>query len=122
MRMLVTAPSDRSSDYTGMARQALAECPELKELVFLPDGGQPQLQAGDPETDAELTYAELLKRADDVGHSVLKARLAGLDPDDPINLQYTSGTTGLPQRRHAHPPQHPEQRLFHRRAAGLHGT
>ena len=37
MRMLVTAPSDRNSDYVGMARQALAECPELRELVFLPD-------------------------------------------------------------------------------------
>jgi fatty-acyl-CoA synthase len=97
MRMLVTAPSDRSSDYTGMARKALAECPELKELVFLPDGGQPLLEAGVPESDAELTYAELLKRADDVGHSVLKARLAGLDPNDPINLQYTSGTTGFPK-------------------------
>ena len=97
MRMLVTAPSDRSSDYTGMARKALAECPELKELVFLPDGGQPLLEAGVPESDAELTYAELLKRADDVGHSALKARLAGLDPNDPINLQYTSGTTGFPK-------------------------
>jgi fatty-acyl-CoA synthase len=97
MRMLVAAPSDRGSDYTGMARQALAECPDLKELVFLPDGGQPELQAGDPETEAEMTYAELLKRADDVGHSILKARLAGLDPNDPINLQYTSGTTGFPK-------------------------
>ena len=97
MRMLVTAPSDRSSDYTGMARKALAECPELKELVFLPDGGQPLLEAGVPESDAELTYVELLKRADDVGHSALKARLAGLDPNDPINLQYTSGTTGFPK-------------------------
>ena len=39
MRMLVAAPSDRNSDYTGMARQALAACPDLRELVFLPDAG-----------------------------------------------------------------------------------
>ena len=97
MRMLVTAPTDRNSDYTGMARQALAACPDLRELVFLPDAGLDGLTAGEPENDAERTYAELLKRADDVGHSALKARMAELDPHDPINLQYTSGTTGFPK-------------------------
>ncbi|RAX47146.1 AMP-binding protein [Arthrobacter sp. AQ5-06] len=97
MRMLVAAPSDRSSDYVGMARQALAACPDLRELVFLPDSGVDGLDAGVSQNDAELTYAELLKRADDVGHSGLKARMAELDPHDPINLQYTSGTTGFPK-------------------------
>lgn len=97
MRMLVTAPSDRNSDYVAMARQALAQCPELRELVFLPDLGAEQLDAGVPQAGQELTYAELLKRADDVGHSGLKARMAELDAHDPINLQYTSGTTGFPK-------------------------
>ncbi|MEC5182104.1 AMP-binding protein [Arthrobacter sp. CG_A4] len=97
MRMLVAAPSDKNSDYTGMARQALVECLELRELVFLPDAGLPGLTAGVPETEAERTFAELLKRADDVGHSGLKARMAELDPHDAINLQYTSGTTGFPK-------------------------
>ncbi len=97
MRMLVSAPSDKNSDYTAMARQALAVCPELRELVFLPDAGLPGLTAGDPETEAERSYAELLKRADDVGHGALKERMSGLDPHDPINLQYTSGTTGFPK-------------------------
>ncbi|MDI3239957.1 AMP-binding protein [Arthrobacter sp. AL08] len=97
MRMLVVAPSDRNSDYTAMARQALAECQELVELVFLPDSGLPGLTAGVPEAGGERSYAELLKRADDVGHAALKARMAELDPHDPINLQYTSGTTGFPK-------------------------
>lgn len=97
MRMLVTAPSDRNSDYTAMARQALAACPDLRELVFLPDAGLDGLTAGEPDNEAERTYAELLKRADDVGHSALKARMAELDAHDPINLQYTSGTTGFPK-------------------------
>lgn len=96
MRMLVTAPSDRNSDYVGMARRALAECPELRELVFLPSPGE-ELDAGVPLSDAELTYAELLRRADAVGHSALQARMAELDRHDPINLQYTSGTTGFPK-------------------------
>jgi len=97
MRMLVSAPSDRNSDYTGMAREALAACPALRELVFLPDAGREGLIAGEPQGNAERTYAELLKRADDVGHSALKARAAELDARDPINLQYTSGTTGFPK-------------------------
>lgn len=97
MRVLVAAPSDRNSDYVGMARQALAGCPDLQELVFLPDHLVEGLDAGDPQSDQELTYAELLKRADAVGHSGLKARMAELDPHDPINLQYTSGTTGFPK-------------------------
>ena len=97
MRMLVTAPSDANSDYVAMGRQALLTCPDLQELVFLPDHGLDTLKAGSPERDAELTYAELLKRADDVGHSHLVARMAELNPHDPINLQYTSGTTGFPK-------------------------
>lgn len=97
MRLLVAAPSDRNSDYVGMARQALAACPDLRELVFLPDADVDGLDAGVPQSDAELTYAELLKRADDVGHSGLRARMAELDPHDPVNLQYTSGTTGFPK-------------------------
>jgi fatty-acyl-CoA synthase len=97
MRMLVTAPSDRNSHYVGMARQALAGCPDLRELVFLPDLELEGLDAGVPLGEQELTYAELLKRADAVGHSELKTRMAGLDPHDPINLQYTSGTTGFPK-------------------------
>jgi fatty-acyl-CoA synthase len=97
MRMLVTAPSDRNSDYVGMARQVLAECPDLHELVFLPDSDTEGLDAGVPQSEQELTYAELLKRADDVGHSGLKARMSELDPHDPVNLQYTSGTTGFPK-------------------------
>ncbi|MFJ6028535.1 AMP-binding protein [Pseudarthrobacter sp. NPDC092424] len=102
MRMLVAAPTDRNSDYVGMARGALTTCPELRELVFLPapggegPGGE-AYDAGVPLSEAELTYAELLRRADAVGHSVLKERMADLDPHDPINLQYTSGTTGFPK-------------------------
>jgi fatty-acyl-CoA synthase len=65
--------------------------------VFLPDFELEGLDAGVPLGEQELTYAELLKRADAVGHSELKARMAALDPHDPINLQYTSGTTGFPK-------------------------
>ncbi|MFK0002046.1 AMP-binding protein [Paenarthrobacter sp. NPDC090522] len=97
MRTLVTAPTDKNSDYVGMARAALASCPELKELVFLPGDPLLGLRSGVPETGHELTYAELLTRADAVGPSALRERMAQLGPHDPINLQYTSGTTGFPK-------------------------
>ncbi|SEI43867.1 fatty-acyl-CoA synthase [Arthrobacter sp. yr096] len=97
MRMLVTAPSDRNSDYVGMAREAAGTCPELRELVFLPGEPVIGLTAGAPEAGHELSYGELLTRADGVGPSAVRDRMAELDPHDPINLQYTSGTTGFPK-------------------------
>ncbi|WP_284986427.1 AMP-binding protein [Arthrobacter sp. fls2-241-R2A-172] len=97
MRMLVTAPSDKNSDYVGMARAAAVSCPELREVVFLPGDPANGLTAGVPEAGHELSYAELLTRADGVAPSALRDRMAELDPHDPINLQYTSGTTGFPK-------------------------
>lgn len=49
MRLLVTAPSGHNSDYAGMARRALAECPELRELVFLPNFETDGLDGGVPK-------------------------------------------------------------------------
>ena len=49
-----------------------------------------------------------------VSDGELAAREAALQFDDPINIQYTSGTTGLAQGRDALAPQHPQQRLLRR--------
>ncbi|WP_026546347.1 AMP-binding protein [Paenarthrobacter nicotinovorans] len=97
MRMLVVAPSDKHSDYVGMARDAAAVCPELREIVFLPGDPELELAAGEPEASHEMRYAELLTRADGVGPSAVQDRMAELDPYEAINLQYTSGTTGFPK-------------------------
>ncbi|MDQ4501736.1 AMP-binding protein [Sinomonas sp. ASV322] len=100
MRTLVVAPSDRTSDYVGMAREALAECPDLRELVFLPapsraaDGA---FAAGVPASGEETTWEALAARAGEVPASSVAERAAALAPDDPINIQYTSGTTGFPK-------------------------
>ncbi|MGG7442165.1 AMP-binding protein [Zafaria sp. J156] len=48
-------------------------------------------------TGPELTWRQLLDGAAGVEQARLDAILESLDPDDAINLQYTSGTTGFPK-------------------------
>ena len=75
--LLVSAPEFRTSDYRAMVGEVRGRCPRLRSVVFL----------GDPEWDALSTG----------DRSVLPAIRAGLAFDDPINIQYTSGTTGFPK-------------------------
>jgi fatty-acyl-CoA synthase len=75
--LLVAAPAFKTSDYRGMVADVRGQCPGLRSVVFL----------GDPEWDA-LSVGD---------RSVLPALRAALSFDDPINIQYTSGTTGFPK-------------------------
>jgi fatty-acyl-CoA synthase len=77
----VAAPSFKAGDYVAMVDQVRAELPRLERAVFL----------GTPSWDA------LLEGASTVPTEALRERSAGLDPSDPINIQYTSGTTGFPK-------------------------
>ncbi|WP_030984680.1 AMP-binding protein [Streptomyces sp. NRRL WC-3744] len=73
--LLVASLSHKTSDYRAMAEQVRGNWPELREIVYI----------GDPSWD------ELLRRATpDVSYEELSC-------DDPINIQYTSGTTGFPK-------------------------
>ncbi|WP_425572225.1 AMP-binding protein [Nocardiopsis exhalans] len=79
--VLVAAPSFKTSDYAGMIEEVRGKCPELRELLLF--GGsawESLLAAGDQGDPARLAGVE-----------------ATLSPDDPINIQYTSGTTGFPK-------------------------
>src|SRR5687767_2975214 len=80
-RMLFAAPSFKTSDYAAMVEEIRPDLPALERSVFF----------GSPEWDALA--------AGDGGCSPdeLRARQAELDFDDPINIQYTSGTTGFPK-------------------------
>ena len=64
----------------------LARLPELKVVITLGHA-----RAG------MLTWGELLACSDQVPAAALAARQAQLGFDDPINIQYTSGTTGFPK-------------------------
>nr|NIP85402.1 AMP-binding protein [Planctomycetales bacterium] len=82
----------------------LAEvCPELAEATpgQLASPQFPHLRlvvAIDPQPPAgALAWDQLLALADQVDDQQLAARMAELDPQQPINIQYTSGTTGFPK-------------------------
>ena len=53
--------------------------------------------AARPGRAARREWDALLARADDVPAEALRAREAELQFDEPINIQYTSGTTGFPK-------------------------
>lgn len=79
--LLVAAPSFKDADYSAMIDQVRPACPDLREVVLL----------GGPEWDALLAAGRSGDRA------ALAAIAAELSADDPINIQYTSGTTGFPK-------------------------
>jgi fatty-acyl-CoA synthase len=81
VRLLVAASRFKTSDYAAMIEQVRPECPALEEVVLL----------GSPGWDALLAAG----RAGDRG--ALAAAQRALGADDPINIQYTSGTTGFPK-------------------------
>ena len=64
-----------------MVGRCAAACPALERALFL----------GDPDWDA------LLERGRALDGAALAEREAALSPDDPICIQYTSGTTGFPK-------------------------
>jgi fatty-acyl-CoA synthase len=78
---LVSAPSFRTSDYRAMVDEVRGGLPGLRDVVYI----------GEQTWESMLADGEGVD-ADDVG-----VRSAALDIDDPINIQYTSGTTGFPK-------------------------
>ena len=81
VRLLVAASSFKTSDYESMVGEIAGNCPALERTVFIGSQGWDGLIAG--ATSVSL---------DDV-----EQRSSQLSSDDPINLQYTSGTTGFPK-------------------------
>jgi fatty-acyl-CoA synthase len=81
VRLLVSAESFKTSDYRAMVGEVGDSLDSLERVIFL----------GTPEWD------ELFATGQSVGGDALEAREAQLAFDDPINIQYTSGTTGFPK-------------------------
>jgi fatty-acyl-CoA synthase len=99
-KALIMARRHRSSDYVEMLRAVApeierdagalqaAKLPKLKDVVVLDDGPHPR--------GARL-FSQLMALAGPGHRSRLDALCRALDPDDSINIQFTSGTTGSPK-------------------------
>jgi fatty-acyl-CoA synthase len=81
IRTLIATPVFKTSDYEQMIASVRPSVPDLRDVLFI----------GRPEWTALLA----------AGRNADRGRLAeigaGLGADDPINIQYTSGTTGFPK-------------------------
>ncbi len=99
-KVLVMARQHKSSDYVSMLRALApeidadgttlraAKLPHLNHVVVLDEGPLPR---------SARSFASLTSLAGPGHRSRLSALCAGLDPDDAINIQFTSGTTGSPK-------------------------
>jgi fatty-acyl-CoA synthase len=79
--VLFSAVEHKGSDYRSMIEQVSPECAELREVIYLGEAG----------------WSALVSDGASVQLDEVRRISAGLDPDDPINIQYTSGTTGFPK-------------------------
>jgi fatty-acyl-CoA synthase len=78
VRLLIAARAHRSSNYAAMIDEVRPSCPDLEQVVLL----------GSAEWDEVASGAD---------PAALAAISTTLSADDPINIQYTSGTTGFPK-------------------------
>jgi len=75
IRLLVAATTFKTSDYAAMIAEVRPSCPALERVVLLDSPEWVELFDGSAADLSEIV----------------------LDRDDPINIQYTSGTTGFPK-------------------------
>jgi fatty-acyl-CoA synthase len=81
VRLLVSATTFKTSDYRSMVAEVRPETPACTDVVFI----------GDPSWDVLVDAG---RRADPAEVDRVAAAVAF---DDPVNIQYTSGTTGFPK-------------------------
>ena len=84
IRMLIAAPAFKTSDYAAMIEQGRPERAALEHVLLL----------GSEQWDRLLDDGRAALEAD---RAALDRAQGALSADDPINIQYTSGTTGFPK-------------------------
>jgi fatty-acyl-CoA synthase len=80
-KLLVAASSFKTSDYRAMVEETADRNPTLERVVYHDTDDWDAVLAAGEQLDAD----------------VVNERMLTLEPGDPINIQYTSGTTGFPK-------------------------
>ena len=81
LKLLISAESFKTSNYREMVEETAPQNPTLERVVYI----------GTEDWEALVAEGEGL--ADDA----VRERMSTLEPNEPINIQYTSGTTGYPK-------------------------
>ena len=81
VQLLISAETFKTSDYRAMVTEVSGDLPDLTAVIYLRSGEWDALVASGAEGD----------------DGQLRRREQSLSFDDPINIQYTSGTTGFPK-------------------------
>ncbi len=80
VKLLIAATAFKTSDYVKMVDDVRSDCAKLEQVVFIGRDWEEFIAGGERITADEL-----------------RERQAATQFDDPINIQYTSGTTGFPK-------------------------
>jgi acyl-CoA synthetase (AMP-forming)/AMP-acid ligase II len=86
-RALVTVTDFLDTDYLALLDATGADLPDLATVVV----------ARGPAPARASSWADFLARATDASRAEVDRRSAGLGPDDPSDILFTSGTTGVPK-------------------------
>ena len=86
-RALVTVTDFLGTDYVEMLRATGVELPDLDTIVV----------ASGPPREGTEAWASFLARATDADRAEVDRRRTDTGPDDPSDILFTSGTTGLPK-------------------------
>ncbi|MES1215225.1 MAG: AMP-binding protein [Bacteroidota bacterium] len=78
--VLFSALSFKGSDYKAMIEESKSSCENLREVIFFDEDWEHFLNKADTINDEQLASIE-----------------NSIQFDDPVNIQYTSGTTGFPK-------------------------
>jgi fatty-acyl-CoA synthase len=86
-KALVLAPSFKTSDYAGMLDQVRSAVPSLRAAILMDAASRPGF----------LRYADVASSGTAEDLARVRELRSQLQPEDAINIQFTSGTTGLPK-------------------------